>query len=221
MTLLEMLLILIGVGILIFSCFLVDKSSKKGEGFVLTDYEASKSELSDEDIFIIKQKIDKMASEISEETITKTEDQLSQLSNEKIIAVNDFSKQVIDKISQNHEEVVFLYNMLNEKETELKNTMKQVDSTKKRIVDTKINDSKTIKSKESKDSVKKSTPEIDLKEMIQPVSTQSKPLDEMGDNYNEKILELYSQGKSIIEISKYLDLGQGEVKLVIDLFKEK
>jgi DNA-binding NarL/FixJ family response regulator len=40
-------------------------------------------------------------------------------------------------------------------------------------------------------------------------------------NNNQQILELYSQGKSVLEISKLLDLGQGEVKLVIDLFKGK
>ncbi|HCA70796.1 MAG TPA: hypothetical protein DEP17_10620, partial [Lachnospiraceae bacterium] len=40
-------------------------------------------------------------------------------------------------------------------------------------------------------------------------------------NNNKKILSLYSEGRSIVEISKLLDLGQGEVKLVIDLFYGK
>lgn len=38
-------------------------------------------------------------------------------------------------------------------------------------------------------------------------------------NSNEKILELYRQGKSNMVIAKELGLGVGEVKLVIDLFK--
>jgi DNA-binding NarL/FixJ family response regulator len=43
----------------------------------------------------------------------------------------------------------------------------------------------------------------------------------LNSNNNSQILALYSQGKSIMEISKLLSLGQGEVKLVIDLFKGK
>jgi hypothetical protein len=34
-------------------------------------------------------------------------------------------------------------------------------------------------------------------------------------------LALYAQGRTVVEISKLLGLGQGEVKLVIDLYKGK
>ena len=39
-------------------------------------------------------------------------------------------------------------------------------------------------------------------------------------NSNEKILAMYNEGKSNMAIAKELDLGIGEVKLVIDLFRE-
>ena len=39
-----------------------------------------------------------------------------------------------------------------------------------------------------------------------------------GDMPKEKILELYKSGKSIRDISRELRMGQGEVKLVIDLY---
>ena len=38
-------------------------------------------------------------------------------------------------------------------------------------------------------------------------------------NKNEQILQLYRQGKSTVAIAKELGLGVGEVKLVIDLYK--
>ena len=41
----------------------------------------------------------------------------------------------------------------------------------------------------------------------------------IGTNKNEQILELYRQGKSNVVIAKTLGLGVGEVKLVIDLYK--
>ena len=37
-------------------------------------------------------------------------------------------------------------------------------------------------------------------------------------NSNDRILALYRQGKSSVDIAKTLGLGVGEVKLVIDLF---
>lgn len=42
-----------------------------------------------------------------------------------------------------------------------------------------------------------------------------------GRNSNERILELYAQGKSKVEIAKELGLGVGEVKLVIDLYRNQ
>jgi len=39
-------------------------------------------------------------------------------------------------------------------------------------------------------------------------------------NNNERILKLYREGRTVLEIAKELGLGTGEVKLVIDLFRE-
>ena len=41
---------------------------------------------------------------------------------------------------------------------------------------------------------------------------------EKGANNNDKVLKLYSDGKSNKDIAKELSLGVGEVKLVIDLY---
>ena len=40
----------------------------------------------------------------------------------------------------------------------------------------------------------------------------------VSNNKNDEILALHRQGKSVLEISKELSVGQGEVKLVIDLY---
>ena len=37
----------------------------------------------------------------------------------------------------------------------------------------------------------------------------------------EKILALYAENKSVREISKQLSMGQGAVKLIIDLYGKK
>ena len=65
----------------------------------------------------------------------------------------------------------------------------------------------------------------EVKATEEPVETEAEPATgEMEDqpeqtNHNEKILALYSQGKSYVEIAKELGLGQGEVRLVVGLYK--
>lgn len=45
--------------------------------------------------------------------------------------------------------------------------------------------------------------------------------DGQGRNYNDRVLELYKSGKSNVAIARELNLGVGEVKLVIDLYKNR
>ena len=46
---------------------------------------------------------------------------MERISNEKIMAVNEYSDTVLDAIHKNHEEVMFLYDMLSDKQQSLKN----------------------------------------------------------------------------------------------------
>ena len=65
--------------------------------------------------------------------------------------------------------------------------------------------------------------ENDIFKMQDTIAESQRRLEALQQRYtqcrNDKILELYNKGKSVVEISKILGLGQGEVKLVIDLFK--
>ncbi|MDF2472639.1 MAG: hypothetical protein K0R21_421 [Anaerocolumna sp.] len=209
MTPLEIVLILIGVGIIIISGFLIDKSGNKN---TLTSENLNNSTV-DLDTEEIKSKINTIITEVTEEKVTNTEDELSKISNEKIIAVNDYSNQVLDKIARNHEEVVFLYNMLNEKQNEVKELLYQMDNTKTDMYEKKV------------ESLPKSNKvPVDTNDRIHENwnlenKTVNNDSDSTAENNNKVILDLYKQGKSILEISKMLEIGQGEVKLVIDLFK--
>jgi multidrug efflux pump subunit AcrB len=211
MTPIEIVLIIIGAVILIASFFLTDKSKTNEYAALINERELSLTEVA-----AIKDKVEAIIAEVTEESLTKTEDQMNQLSNEKIIAVNDFSGQVLEKISQNHEEVVFLYNMLNEKESEIKETIKNIDMIKRQM-------NETGKSERPADNKKVNTA-VHTNRTMPATSFHTDSLNtdaEQLNNHNQKILELYSQGFSVIDISRTLELGQGEVKLVIDLYKEK
>lgn len=224
MNLLEIILIVLGIIVIFISGRLVDRSQKSEKQ---NNHRMSQDDIqfTEEELKQWKDKLSELMLPVSEEIIIRTDDELSKLSNEKIIAVGEFSDQIIDKINRNHEEVIFLYNMLNDKEKELKAVVKEIDTSKKKVQD--ILDSKKELAKEQP--VKK--PEQIRQTGQQLKSPRPSPtkesrdmvdlsyMGESGTNSNTQILDLYAKGKSVVEISKLLGLGQGEVKLVIDLFR--
>ncbi len=230
----EIALIIIGIIVIIISCVVVDNSSKMKNQMIGKSLSSLEEKLTDEDKKHLMDKMKELLGEVREETILRTEDTLSKLSNEKILAVNEFSDQIMEKIKRNHEEVVFLYNMLNDKEKDLKATVREIDSSQKRVQDIlesksendKLQAVKNAKTQAAAKALshtqtsqvdKPSRAVIQKSEIPAEVSTVSGP----SSNNNSQILALYSQGRSVVEISKLLGLGQGEVKLVIDLFKGK
>ncbi len=190
------------------------------------------SSFSEEEIAKTRALLDKMAQEslerVSEETIVNTDDVLSKISNEKIMSINEFSETNLTKIEENHEHVVFLYNMLNQKDDEIKQTLADMENAKQDMkasvqdvlkITKKLN-SVVKKSQEEKVSKKpaEKKPAPVLKEATEADGQMKLPDMLVVDNKNDEILKLHKQGMSILEISKALKLGQGEVKLVIDLY---
>lgn len=84
----------------------------------------------------IKSHVDDTVDEAVEYAMEKTERSLERLSNEKIMAVSDYSDTVLQEIHKNHEEVMFLYDMLNDKHKNLKNTVSEVNQTVKAVEET-------------------------------------------------------------------------------------
>lgn len=229
---LEIVLIIIGIIVILISCRLVDKSQKPIAGAAGRTLSLDNS-LTEDDKQQLMKKMEELLSEVTEEIIVKTDDTLSKISNEKIIAVSEFSNQILEKINRNHEEVVFLYNMLSDKEKELKSAVKEIDTTKKKVQDILESKSKNVattqpsKGTTPTQTVKNVTQADGIEKSVKPVALNIETKQETtaqssnSSNNNTQILALHAQGKSVMEISKLLDLGQGEVKLVIDLFKGK
>ena len=232
MSILEIILIIVGIIVIIISCILVDKSTAGQKEMIGKSISSLEESLTEEDKKQLMDKMKELLAEVKEEAIVETDDTLSKISNEKIMAVNEFSDQILEKINRNHEEVVFLYNMLNDKEKELKAAVKEIDTSKKKVQDIlgaktdndKAPAARTMKSQPAPKALSQDKASADENiERSGTVDTVQEPsmVNGLNANNNTQILSLYSQGKSVIEISKLLGLGQGEVKLVIDLFKGK
>ena len=231
----DIILLIIGVGIFIASFVVASKFEDLPE---MTDEEAQRR------LEEIYEKIQQKARECADEAVAEsvkdsmdeTERSLEKLSNEKIMAVSEYSDTVLDEIHRNHEEVMFMYDMLNDKHTNLKKTVSEVNRTMKAAEESQ-------KEVEAADSFQKLAPEtVETQESIgetkEPAVRESESekadiqqeaadigADDTSDsdmrNSNDKILELYRQGKSKVAIAQELGLGVGEVNLVIDLYRNK
>lgn len=63
----------------------------------------------------------------------KTEITLDKMSNQKMMEMNEYSETILGEINRNHNEVMFLYDMLNEKKKEVNNTVKELNNRKKEL----------------------------------------------------------------------------------------
>lgn len=249
---LEFFLLFIGFIFIVISLFLVDKkkNDEKIQGSPDTELVFSEIEMKK-----ITEKVKEKIEDIAANYILDTDDKLSSISNEKIIAINDFTDQLFIKLDNNHNEVIFLYNMLQEKEDEMKSTLNRMEVVRKEnqaFID-KIIELRNIKLKSSANN-QISDPQKQKKELKELTDVKKEKIKHQDDkssklingsaikdskqdikeqlvneynndkeevyteNKNEKILKLYKEKKSLIEISKVLGIGQGEVKLVIDLY---
>lgn len=232
MTGIEVFLIIIGVvsivGSIIFSQMFENKeTSVSGNGIELDEEE-------------IRKRVNQEVDNILEEKVEDTEVRMERLMNEKITSMGEYSDNVLEDINKNHEEVMFIYGMLGDKEKEVKKTLIDIENVKKsvKVMEKTQKDIMDNSSKAIQDDVEHKKVDIiqnkklddEVKEIKIPVDEQNKKNSGVAlsakevkqkKNNNEKILEQFNKGKTAIEIAKELNLGIGEVRLVIDLYNNR
>ncbi|WP_167956848.1 DUF6115 domain-containing protein [Anaerosporobacter faecicola] len=227
MTVFDVFMVVLGLIIIAISFFFTEKSNGQKEDGL--DHNSG-NRLDESSLLALKNKVEESLTTLSEQTIVKTENGLNKVTNEKIMAISDYSDQILEKIDQNHTEVVFLYNMLNEKEETMKEQYgKEVVAknslTKETTEYSKPNTSDENKNKQDKKQPKRDIQGINDEEaamLINPTAYTYKEqefTEEDKQNNNQAIMKLYAEGKSITEIAKTLDLGKGEVKFVVNLYE--
>lgn len=127
MNIVEIILLVGGVGVFIASYFVGNKNEDK-ENVVIHD-----TELSEDDKTKIKEQVDSIIQDKMEDLSERTEAKMDKISNTKILELNDYAETIMNEINRNHNETVFLYDMLNEKAKEVKNTVKDVNIAKKEV----------------------------------------------------------------------------------------
>lgn len=269
MEIMEIILLTAGTIIFILSFFIPEKKTE----ISVQSKDLARDEIAalvGKEMESIRGHVDDVVDEAVTYAMEKTERSLERLSNEKIMAVNEYSDTVLSEIHKNHEEAMFLYDMLNSKHANLKDTVSVINKTVKeaeeavtglqklapeamtglqRLAPETVNDppspvpkatdtsqetgqervkrmkaaaTKPPMTEEPAVSADSASATVRGKQEAAPGRVSFLPeTDPDGQNNNQKILELYRQGRSKVAIARELGLGVGEVKLVIDLFKNQ
>lgn len=248
MGLLEILLILVGIVICVISFRIPAKREEQLE----ETKELAKEEIKglvEQELSHVREKVEDTVDETITYAVEKTERFMDRMSNEKIMAINEYSDTVMEDIHKTHTEVLFLYDMLNDKHENVKSAAVEVDKAVKaareagavnaanaakempretgaaaEAMEAKATEQKTVEPKATRQ--KALEPKPIEPQTAEPASAgQESPEMEISfagmgmENSNEEILRLHKEGKSNVVIAKELGLGVGEVKLVIDLFE--
>ena len=193
----EIVLLVIGIICVIVGIILglTDNNEKEATESSVSDYDAA-SQVSQ-----VAQTIDSIIEKKMQDIEDKTEARLDKISNNKILEMNEYADGVLKEINRNHNEVMFMYDMLNEKDKEIKTTVKDVNVTRMNR-GYAYNDAKQQSAMEE--------PKIVMQDIEDFVLDESL-------STHDKIRQLYSNGYNDVEIAKRLKIGVGEVRLVINL----
>ncbi len=141
MSALEIVLIIIGVVIFLLGYLVPARKKNLDEEVQLISEDEVRKMVAGE-IEGVRDKISDIVDETVNYSIEKTERALERVTNEKIMAVNEYSDTVLEEINKNHKEVVFLYDMLNDKHDNLMSTINEAtqatDGIKQTVKDAEI-----------------------------------------------------------------------------------
>ncbi|MBQ9505253.1 MAG: hypothetical protein IJU93_09615 [Lachnospiraceae bacterium] len=141
MTVIEIVLLILGALIFAASFIIPEKLSDRrsdkesGMGGAVNDINAREMvETMKEDIERqVRLAVDTSAEAAVEDAVLRSERNIERVTNEKMMAIDEYAQTVIQDINKNHKEVVFLYDMLDNKTADIKNTVRKAEGTKSDI----------------------------------------------------------------------------------------
>lgn len=133
-------IVLLTIGLIVIVASFVFSSKSDGD----TMHNVKDVTFTDKQKEDIKKQIMDILDEQIENVKEQTEISLDKLSNQKMIEMNEYSDTILQEINRNHNEVMFLYDMLNEKKKEINNTVRDMNVTKK-----EVEKSKTVPKKQT------------------------------------------------------------------------
>lgn len=247
MTMIEIILLLAGCVFMIGSFFISEKLSSSELDKIAELSEDELKKIIEREVNNAGTQMDDVIGQKMEEAGGQAERAMEKEANEQIMQIHEYSETVMESMKKTHDEIMFLYSMLNDKHTEMtsmtgdlqrlaadiRNLQENLSAKAGTSIRKPVAESHVVQQPVMKQNavVQPMTETIDVQpepevqvnrfqEIQEPEQKTEKPetADAQGMS-NDMILKLYEQGLSKVEIAKQLGRGLGEVNLVIELYK--
>ena len=228
------ILLLIGVVFMIGSFFVTEKLSPSELNQIAELSEEELKRIIDRGLKNAETRIEDAIDEQVDQSSEKVDRSLEKVTNDKIMAISEYSDTVIESMNKTHNEIMFLYSMLNDKHTELtgmaadlqrlaadvrsleeKAPLTAPQAASERAAAVSAVSAVTPVPVETADTTERDTaaaPAEQKEEMPETEETKQEGL-------HAEILKLKKLGMTEVQIAKKLGIGIGEVRLVNGLYR--
>ena len=228
------ILLLIGVVFMIGSFFVTEKLSPSELNQIAELSEEELKRIIDRGLKNAETRIEDAIDEQVDQSSEKVDRSLEKVTNDKIMAISEYSDTVIESMNKTHNEIMFLYSMLNDKHTELtgmaadlqrlaadvrsleeKAPLTAPQAAPERAAAVSAASAVTLVPVEKADTTGRETaaaPAEQKEEMPETEETKQEGL-------HAEILKLKKLGMTEVQIAKKLGTGIGEVRLVNGLYR--
>ena len=228
------ILLLIGVVFMIGSFFVTEKLSPSELNQIAELSEEELKRIIDRGLKNAETRIEDAIDEQVDQSSEKVDRSLEKVTNDKIMAISEYSDTVIESMNKTHNEIMFLYSMLNDKHTELtgmaadlqrlaadvrsleeKAPLTAPQAAPERAATVSAASAVTLVPVEKADTTGRETaaaPAEQKEEMPETEETKQEGL-------HAEILKLKKLGMTEVQIGKKLGIGIGEVRLVNGLYR--
>ena len=228
------ILLLIGVVFMIGSFFVTEKLSPSELNQIAELSEEELKRIIDRGLKNAETRIEDAIDEQVDQSSEKVDRSLEKVTDDKIMAISEYSDTVIESMNKTHNEIMFLYSMLNDKHTELtgmaadlqrlaadvrsleeKAPLTAPQAAPERAAAVSAASAVTLVPVEKADTTGRETaaaPAEQKEEMPETEETKQEGL-------HAEILKLKKLGMTEVQIAKKLGIGIGEVRLVNGLYR--
>ena len=228
------ILLLIGVVFMIGSFFVTEKLSPSELNQIAELSEEELKRIIDRGLKNAETRIEDAIDEQVDQSSEKVDRSLEKVTNDKIMAISEYSDTVIESMNKTHNEIMFLYSMLNDKHTELTGMAAdlQLLAADVRSLEEKApltapqaapERAATVSAASAVTPVPVETADTTERETAAAPAEQKEEMPETEETKQEglhaEILKLKKLGMTEVQIAKKLGIGIGEVRLVNGLYR--
>ncbi len=228
------ILLLIGVVFMIGSFFVTEKLSPSELNQIAELSEEELKRIIDRGLKNAETRIEDAIDEQVDQSSEKVDRSLEKVTNDKIMAISEYSDTVIESMNKTHNEIMFLYSMLNDKHTELtgmaadlqrlaadvrsleeKAPQAAPQAAPERAAAVSAASAVTPVPVETADTAERETAASPAEQKEETPETE----ETKQEGLHAEILKLKKLGMTEVQIAKKLGIGIGEVRLVNGLYR--